>query len=116
MKILIIDDELLVRRALRRAFELKGHNVTEAVDGVEGLDLWRASKPDVVFLDVLMPNMGGLQVLKEIGANKKGLVILMSAHSAIHEIGSKDQLGIDLFIEKLFHDIFELVNKVENFK
>ena len=53
MKILIVDDEPLVRKSLSRACRSKGHEVVEAVDGTEGLAKWRETTPDLVFLDVL---------------------------------------------------------------
>ena len=49
MKILVVDDEALVRKSLRRAAEARGHEVVEAVDGEEGLKKWAEVAPDLVF-------------------------------------------------------------------
>lgn len=111
MNILIVDDEDLVRRSLRRAAELKGHVVVEAKDGDEGLKLWQSSKPDIVFLDVLMPGLTGPQVLEEIEDRKGARVILISAYTG--EEKSRAWPPFDLFIPKPFANIFEVIERAE---
>ncbi len=113
MKILVVDDEPLVRRSLGRALKSRGHIVFEAEDGLQGLLMWREQKPDLVFLDVLMPKMTGPQVLIEIGEQRTGKVILMSAFSGEHNMETTMQMGADLFIPKPFEDIFSIVNVAE---
>ncbi|MEK7358562.1 MAG: response regulator [Bdellovibrionota bacterium] len=117
MKILIVDDEPLVRKSLGRAFKARGHEVLETADGNEGLSRWLDSKPDVVFLDVLMPGLSGPEVLKEVlprlGSDWKGRVILMSAYSGEHNVTTAQQMGADLFVPKPFDDVFALVSKAE---
>lgn len=117
MKILIVDDEPLVRRSLGRACELRGHEVILASDGNEGLAKWLETSPEVVFLDVLMPGMSGPEVLKEVGtrmgAGSKAYVVLMSAYSGEHNVETAQQLGADLFAPKPFEDVFAIVESVE---
>lgn len=113
MKILVIDDEPLVRKSLSRACASKGHQVIEASDGIEGLHKWTVEKPDLVFLDVLMPGLSGPQLLKEIGLQRTGKVILMSAYSGEHNVQTAAQIGADLFIAKPFDDIFGVVAEAE---
>lgn len=117
MKILIVDDEPLVRRSLGRACELRGHEVILASDGNEGLAKWLEASPEVVFLDVLMPGMSGPEVLKEVGtqmsAGSKAYVVLMSAYSGEHNVETAQQLGADLFVPKPFEDVFAVVENVE---
>ena len=114
MKILIVDDEPLVRKSLSRACSAKGHQVTEAVDGIDGLEKWKSTQPDLVFLDVLMPGFSGPQVLKEIG-NARGStkVILMSAYSGEHNMETAQAMGANLFVPKPFDNIFEIVARAE---
>ena len=65
MKILVVDDEPIVARALSRAFVAKGHEVTVAHSGEEGLEKWIENSPDAVMLDVVMPGLTGPQVIEE---------------------------------------------------
>ncbi|HEY8269867.1 MAG TPA: response regulator [Pseudobdellovibrionaceae bacterium] len=113
MKILIIDDEPLVRRSLGRALKSHGHDIFEAEDGLQGLNLWREQKPELIFLDVLMPKMTGPQVLIEIGSERTGKVILISAFSGEHNMETATQMGADLFVPKPFEDIFAIINLAE---
>lgn len=118
MKVLIIDDEPLVRRSLSRALTSKGHQACEANDGPQGLLAWKTEKPDLVFLDVLMPGMNGPEVLSEMiqdmGQKKIGKVILISAFSGEHNMETALQMGADLFIPKPFENIFEVVRMAED--
>lgn len=129
MKILIVDDEPLVRKSLGRAFRAKGHEVIEAIDGREGLNLWtelqaQGASPDIVLLDVLMPGLSGpellnemrpkLEALKSSGQAWEGRVILMSAYSGEHNVTTAQQLGADLFVPKPFDDVFLFVKTAED--
>lgn len=113
MKILIVDDEALVRRSLSRAFQSRGHEIFEAEDGELGLKMWIEHRPNLVMLDVLMPKLTGPQVLKELGNRKTGKVILMSAYGGDHNIQTSLDMGADLFIAKPFENIFDVVSQAE---
>ncbi|WII70749.1 response regulator [Bdellovibrio sp. 22V] len=113
MKILIVDDEALVRRSLSRALKSKGHEVMEAENGTDGLQAWKTWQPHLVFLDVLMPGMTGPEVLKEIGSGKTAKVVLMSAFSGEHNMETAQQMGADVFVPKPFEDIFAVVKMAE---
>jgi len=114
MKILVIDDEALVRRSLSRALRSRGHEVDEALDGNEGLERWRKLQPDLIFLDVLMPGLNGPEVLKAMGECRSGKVILMSAFAGEHNMETALQMGADLFVPKPFEDIFAVVKMAED--
>lgn len=116
MKVLVVDDEALVRRSLGRALRSKGHDVVEAADGAAGLEAWRASDPDLVFLDVLMPGLTGPQVLSSYGAQRRAKVILMSAFAGDSKVENPELHGADIFIPKPFDDIFEIVSIAERLK
>ena len=63
MNVLIVDDEALIRRSLKRAFETRGHEVRCGCDGQEGLSIWQKELFDVALVDVLMPGLTGPQML-----------------------------------------------------
>lgn len=113
MKILIVDDELLVRRSLQRACVKRGHEVQEAEDGRQGLEVWRKWNPDLVFLDVLMPKLSGLEVLRQVPDQDKTAVILMSAFTGNIDMSGELSERADLFLPKPFQDIFAVVDRAE---
>lgn len=126
MKVLIVDDEPLVRKSLGRAFRAKGHDVVEAVDGSEGLAVWlklqsENAGPDVCFVDVLMPGLSGPELLRTVlpqvvpnASGKTPKVVLMSAYSGEHNVTTAQAMGADVFVPKPFDDIFALVAKAES--
>lgn len=113
MKILVVDDEPLIRRSLQRAFESKGHLVMTAENGLKGLECWSKESFDVVFLDVIMPELTGTQVLEKMGVEREGRVVLMSAYTADNVEDVKARFKVDLFLVKPFEDIFKVVSLVE---
>ena len=64
--ILIIDDEAIIRALLRSALEEAGYEVTEAANGRQGLEMYRAKQTDLVITDILMPELNGLDMLLEL--------------------------------------------------
>ena len=117
MKILIIDDEPSVSRALLRAFKAKNHDVRACIDAIEGEIEWRKFEPDIVVLDILMPKMTGPQLLEKLQSYIKQSsvkIILISAHSGDYDMKVLKLKGTDLFIEKPFVNIFDVVAKAED--
>lgn len=111
MKVLIIDDEPLVRYTLKRVLESLGDTVFVAEDGRVGIDIWLKESPDLTFLDIIMPKLTGPEVLIELGKRKTGKVVMMSAFTGEQSRETAKQVGADEFIAKPFEDIFAVVNK-----
>ena len=81
-KILVIDDELPVRRAICLMLERGGYEVLEANDGIEGTALVRAQQPDLVITDIMMPNKEGLETIRDLRRDAPEMPILvMSGNS-----------------------------------
>ncbi|RMG84102.1 MAG: response regulator [Candidatus Dadabacteria bacterium] len=78
-KILVVDDEEHVRDVVRQMLEQAGHEVREAADGVEALDQVGAWQPDLVLTDILMPNKGGLVLIKELRERDPRLPIVATS-------------------------------------
>ena len=113
MKVLIVDDEVLVGRSLARALSSRGHEVKTASGGIEGLKLWEEYHPDVTFLDVLMPDMNGPLVIESLKLEQRGKIILMSAYTGDYDLKKAQSVGADIFLSKPFENIFETVEEAE---
>lgn len=79
---LIVDDEPLARASLRKLLERESDAIIilEAKNGHEAADLIRGERPDVVFLDVQMPEMNGFDVVRQVGASEMPVVVFVTAH------------------------------------
>ena len=111
-RILVIDDEEIVRDMLRNLLQHAGHQVTEAPDGNEGLRLYRAEPPDLLITDVFMPGKNGIQVIKEVrGEDPDAKIIAIAAH-ALEGIPLAEEAGADRAIGKPF-DVHELLGMVK---
>lgn len=105
-KVLIVDDAAFVRMSLKLMLEKNGFQIVgEAEDGEDGIEKYVELHPDVVTMDITMPNMGGLEALKEIkhiDANSK--VIMVSAMGQEKIICESVMLGAKSFIVKPFKE------------
>jgi DNA-binding NtrC family response regulator len=100
-KILIIDDERAIRRALREILEFEEFAVDEAENGKEGLDKVKTTLYDIIFCDIKMPLMDGMEVLDELLKAKVDTpVIMISGHANIETAVSAIRKGAFDFIEK----------------
>ena len=99
-KILIVEDEANIRELLRLYLEREGYAVIEAENGVEGIKLWKAEKPDMLLLDVMMPVMDGWAVCKEIRAESDVPIIMLTAKGETADRVSGLEMGADDYIVK----------------
>lgn len=100
-KVLIIDDEKNILDSLSGILEDEGFTVLKAMDGKQGLEIFDSESPDVVLLDVWMPEMDGIQVLKEIRAKKEDArVVVISGHGTISTAVEAVKMGAYDFLEK----------------
>ena len=107
-KILVVDDEKALRGALRDKLESEGFDVLEAKDGNEGLNKALAEHPDLILLDVMMPKMDGIEVMKKLQEDKWGknanMIMLTNVSDPIKvaeatETGSKNMTVYDYMIK-----------------
>ena len=111
-KILIVDDESSIRRALHSTLHGMGFEVDQASTGEEALDLVRASEYDVVLLDINMPGIGGVRACREIRRSlpRLGILMLTVRDSEDDKVAALDA-GADDYITKPFH-IRELAARI----
>ena len=110
--ILVIEDDKPVRNMLRNLLEGEGHQVIEACEGDEGLQLYRAQSPDLVITDIHMPGKDGLEVIKEVRADAPEAKIIAIAAHVLEMLPRAKELGADRTIGKPF-DVNELLEMVE---
>lgn len=84
-RVLLVDDELAIRDALGRKLRREGYLVTLASNGIEGLRAFHTERPDLVVLDIVMPEMGGLTVCQRIREIAETPVMLLSAQAITEE-------------------------------
>ncbi len=100
-RLLVVDDESGVRAALRQLLEFEGYEVREASSGAEGLATYEAWKPELVFMDVKMTGMDGLETLKRLrGRDPAAIVVMISGHATIQNAVEATQLGAYDILEK----------------
>jgi len=101
MKLLIIDDEKSIRNTLKDILEFEGHEVHLAADGVEGLAMATVESYEVIFSDIKMPNMDGMELLDKLSeANVDSSVIMISGHGSIDTAVECIKKGAFDFIQK----------------
>lgn len=113
-KILIVDDEPNIVMALEYTFKKNNFEVFIARDGQEALDILKKQQPDVIILDVMMPNVDGFETLKQIKKDERlnhCKVLFLSAKNKEKDIEKGLELGANLYVVKPF-SIKKLVEQV----
>ncbi len=103
MKLLLIEDDVNVADVLALAFGEEGHETTIAYTGEEGLTRLRQERPDAVLLDVRLPEMNGIEVLRRIRSIDQVLpVIIITGLATESEVAEARELGVTEVIEKSY--------------
>ena len=103
IKIIIADDHLMVREGLKQLLELQGdiEVIGQADDGIQCLDMINKLKPDVVLLDINMPNMNGIQTLEVMRQNQnKTKVLILTIHNEIEYLLKAVEIGVNGYVLK----------------
>lgn len=111
-RILLVDDDPNISHLVRLYLEKEGFDVTESARGDEALETFRRESPALVLLDVMLPGMDGLQVLKEIRKTSKVPVIMLTARDETFDKVLGLELGADDYVTKPF-ETKELVARVK---
>ncbi|WP_433983981.1 response regulator [Tunturiibacter empetritectus] len=112
-RILVVEDEPNMVAGLRDNFEFEGYEVLTAGDGIEGLQRALEESPDLVVLDVMMPRMSGLEVCKQLRAQRGSIpIIMLTARGQELDKVVGLELGADDYVTKPF-SIRELLARVK---
>lgn len=101
-KILVVDDEEMIRRLIAKYAVFEGHNVTEAKDGMEAVKLCREEKFDIMIIDIMMPELDGFSACREIRKFSNIPIIMLSARGEEYDKINGFELGIDDYVVKPF--------------
>ena len=120
-KILVVDDDPYILLSLEFLMKKAGYDVLIARNGNETLEILKKNVPDIVLLDIMMPDIDGYEICKIIKSNpilKKAKIIFLSAKTKQSDIQKGYDLGADLFITKPFstrilkQEVEKLLNKL----
>ncbi|MCD8041345.1 MAG: response regulator transcription factor [Clostridia bacterium] len=102
MKVLIVDDEEMIRNVLKEYVEFEGNEAYEACDGMEAVRMCRDNDYDMILMDVMMPKLDGFSAVKEIKKNKDIPVIMLSARGEEYDKLFGFEIGVDDYVTKPF--------------
>ena len=100
--LLIVDDEEMIRKLIRKYAEFEGYSVTEAADGMEAVILCREKSFDLIIMDIMMPELDGFSACREIRKNSQIPIIMLSARGEEYDKINGFGLGIDDYVVKPF--------------
>ncbi|MFA0782899.1 response regulator [Fervidibacter sacchari] len=104
-KILVVDDEVAIVRVLRDRLEMEGFEVLTAYDGAQGVEIARKEQPDLIIMDITMPNMDGLtaaRLLREQPETAHIPIIMLTARGQESDERAGYQAGAALYFTKPF--------------
>jgi len=114
--ILVVEDEGLLRELMAEKLRFEGFNTIEASDGDEGLAVALKEHPDLIVLDLLMPKMGGMEVLRHLREDEYGRgipVIIVSNLSGKEDIAEGAEKGAVEYLIKANFSLDEIVDKIK---
>jgi len=117
-RILLVEDELLLGKIVKESLEVRGFTMFHATDGAEGLRLYRELNPDLVVLDIMMPEMDGISLAREIRkTDRRTPVIFLTSKSQTQDVvrgfesGGNDYLKKPFSMDELIVRIRELLSR-----
>ncbi len=101
-KILIVDDELRVRDLIKKYAKFEGYEVCEASNGLKALEICKTSDPDIIIMDVMMPELDGFSACREIRKFSNVPIIMLSARGEEYDKVHGFESGVDDYVVKPF--------------
>lgn len=116
-KILLIEDDLFIRELYKQVLFETGYDILCAIDGEEGLK-FASSKPDLILLDIMLPKLNGIDVLKKLKANRETMeipVVLLTNLAQESIIKEAFEIGASGYLMKMKIEPYEIQNYINKF-
>jgi len=116
--ILFIEDEQALQKTIGDRLSQEGYEIIPALDGEIGLNLAKTKKPDLIVLDLILPKMNGLEVLKKLKENKETKeipVVILTNLEEIEKVDKSLELGATTYLVKANYSLEELAQKIKQF-
>ena len=98
---MVVEDEGVANELLSSTFKNFFYDVTSAFNGKEALELFEKNRPDIIFVDIIMPEMDGIELSRKIREiNPNQIIIVISASNDIQKISESIEIGVNSFIQK----------------
>ena len=110
-QILLVEDDPSIREVTALGLGAAGFTVTTAADGIEGIERWRADRPDLVLLDMMLPRLDGLEVCRAIRRESTTPIVMLTARGDTIDVVVGLESGADDYVRKPF-EMPELVARV----
>ena len=115
-KILFIEDESALQKTFGEILKQEGYEMTSALDGVTGLRLAKAQKPDLILLDLILPKVHGFEVLKKLKEDpetKETPIVVLTNLEGVEDVGKAMELGATTYLVKENYSLEEVVKKIK---
>jgi len=115
-KILIVEDDSVLQKALQEFLSDEGFEIYSALDGEEGVQMGKDKKPDLILLDIILPKKDGYETLKELKADestKKIPVVLLTNLGSLNDVEKALALGATTYLIKADYKLEEVSNKIK---
>jgi DNA-binding response OmpR family regulator len=117
-KILFVEDEPSLQKAVGELLRQEGYTILGAFDGIEGFDLARKEKPDLILLDLILPKKDGFEVLKDLKADndlKDIPVIILTNLEGTGDVEKALALGATTYLVKANYELEDILAKIREF-
>jgi len=101
-RILVVDDEIMIRSLIRKYGEFEGYTVIEAVDGMDAISKFKSEGADIIIMDIMMPELDGFSACREIRKISDVPIIMLSARGEEYDKINGFEIGIDDYVVKPF--------------
>ena len=101
-RILVVDDEEMIRKLIRKYAEFDGHSIDEAVDGMDAIAKFKDGSYDIIIMDIMMPELDGFSACREIRKLSDIPIIMLSARGEEYDKINGFEIGIDDYVVKPF--------------